>query len=205
MYIRWQSYRQRRRRRWGSKSPEPGTSWRAILVESTRVDGEPRQRHVAYLGSIHDSVIKDDWRYRFWDDVTARLDALGHRKKITADDRTKIEAALARKVGPRLSLERYKEIARDRARAIGWEWISPAQRAALQDEADQYQDNGGGELGQEINKLLSGERDPCCSFCGKSTKEVQGMLTGSAAGSNVNICDACIEHGVAVIAERKNQ
>lgn len=75
--------------------------WTAILVESVRVDGEPRQRHIAFLASITDSRIAvDNQRRYFWDHVYDRLDHLGNR--IPLEDRKKIEAAIALKV-PRLS------------------------------------------------------------------------------------------------------
>lgn len=71
----------------------------AILVESKRVDGKPKQRHIAYLGSF-----KEHWRdvvqYRvqWWQDMSERLDRLGNL--ITPDDRRRIEAALAKRMPP---------------------------------------------------------------------------------------------------------
>src|SRR5215471_963005 len=54
--------------------------WRAMLVESVRVDGQPRQRHVAWLGSITESQIDIVHQRRyFWDSVLDRLDKLGNR------------------------------------------------------------------------------------------------------------------------------
>jgi len=79
--------------------------WRAILVENLRVDGQPRQRHIAMLASITEAEIGMNVRHRyFWDDVHERLDRLGNR--ISIDDRRKIEAAVAIKV-PRLSREEH--------------------------------------------------------------------------------------------------
>ena len=34
------------------------TAWSAVLVESRRVNGKPRQRHIAYLGGINDVGIR---------------------------------------------------------------------------------------------------------------------------------------------------
>jgi hypothetical protein len=50
----------------------------ASLVESVRVNGKPRQRHVAYLGSLrHESDVHfRAWR---WQEMRAKLDALGNR------------------------------------------------------------------------------------------------------------------------------
>jgi hypothetical protein len=78
--------------------------------------------------------------------VSAWLDALGNQ--ITQADRKKVEAAIAEKV-TRLTPAQYKHVARASARILGWKWISEPQRAALQDEAEQYQGNGG-ELVQQI-------------------------------------------------------
>jgi hypothetical protein len=47
----------------------------------------------------------------------------------------------------------YKDVARDSARLLGWEWLTEPQRAALQDEAKKYQGNGG-ELVQQIKTSL---------------------------------------------------
>src|SRR5580704_5731035 len=46
MFVRWQKYRNK-----------PATT--AILVEGVRVDGKPRQRHLAYLGSFRSEWVKD--------------------------------------------------------------------------------------------------------------------------------------------------
>ena len=94
MFVRWQYWHQRRRKteRYYSRAP---ASAHAVLVESVRIDGKPKQRHIAYLGSFHH---EQDVHYRasWWQDVNAKLDALGNR--ITVEDRLSIEAALAKKV-----------------------------------------------------------------------------------------------------------
>jgi hypothetical protein len=72
--------------------------WTAILVEGKRIDGRPRQKHIARLASITESRIEVVHQRRyFWDDVHDRLDQLGNR--ISIDDRRRIEAAVALKVG----------------------------------------------------------------------------------------------------------
>jgi hypothetical protein len=84
MFVRWQKYRNK-----------PATT--AILVEGVRVDGKPRQRHLAYLGSFRREWVKDThYRSWWWHHVAERLDRLGNR--ISPDDRHRIEAALAAKV-----------------------------------------------------------------------------------------------------------
>jgi hypothetical protein len=149
MFIRWQS-RERNRSQFGEYD-EVDVRWSVVLAETKRFDGKPQQRHIAYLGSITDSAMKIDCqRCHFWDHVSARLDALGNQ--ITLTDRKKVEAAIAKKV-PRLTPAQYKDEARKSARLLGWEWLTGPQRAALQDEAEQYQGNGG-ELVQQINTAL---------------------------------------------------
>ena len=75
--------------------------WTAVVVENMRIDGKPRQQHVASLASITESRMEVIHQRRyFWDDVHDRLDQLGNR--ISIDDRRRIEAAVALKV-PRLS------------------------------------------------------------------------------------------------------
>jgi hypothetical protein len=59
--------------------------------------GSPRQRHIAYLGSIYESWLSKVLdRAEFWDKMARRLDALGNQ--IGRDDRSEIEAAIGRKV-----------------------------------------------------------------------------------------------------------
>src|SRR5258705_3096193 len=135
MFIRWQS----RQRQKSEFSPDeiPDIGWTVILAESYSVDGNPRQRHIAYLGSITESSIKiDPQRCHFWDRVTRALDRLGNQ--VSDDDRAKIEAAIALKV-PRPSLAEYRDIARDSARKLGWDFLTEAQQAALQHEAKELQ------------------------------------------------------------------
>jgi hypothetical protein len=149
MFIRWQS-RERNSSQFG-RYGEADICWMAVLAETKRVDGKPQQRHIAYLGSITDSAMKiDAQRCHFWDGISARLDALGNQ--ITQADRKKVEAAIAEKV-TRLTPTQYKDVARDSARLLGWKWLTEPQRAALQDEAEKYQGNGG-ELVQRITTAL---------------------------------------------------
>ena len=57
MYIRWERRRHADYTKYGS--PPPGHTLIARLVESRRVDGKPRQRHVAYLGGILSDRLDD--------------------------------------------------------------------------------------------------------------------------------------------------
>jgi hypothetical protein len=144
MFVRWQS-RQRNHASFGSRR-RGDTHWRAIVVESARVNGKPTQRHVAYLIGFTESAIKiDAQRCHIWDKISERLDQL--HNQITPDDRQKIEEAIALKM-QRPSAAEYKEIARDCVRLLGWEWISDKQRTALQDEAEQWQGGEGDLIGK---------------------------------------------------------
>jgi hypothetical protein len=113
MYIRWQS-RKLKRTRWG-RSTGSDTSWSVIVVESRRIDGKPTKQHVAYLGSYVESggslVTR---RIEFWDAVAERLQQLNNR--ISADDRKKIEAAIALKV--RQPTPEERRIAKQRSAEI---------------------------------------------------------------------------------------
>ena len=90
MYVRWQS--RARKRRGGSPLLT------AVLVECRRIDGRPRQRTVAYLGSIREGGIKSTLarHVKFWLGVTERLDQLGDA--ITPEEHESIEVALAKRV-----------------------------------------------------------------------------------------------------------
>jgi len=145
MYVRWQS----RRRRTSAYGPweEGDIHWRAILVENTRADGKPRQKHIAYLVGFTESRIKIAvQRCYLWDAVSARLDDLGNR--ITAADRERIEAAIAEKV-PRPTVAEYKDEARRSVQEYGWKWLTERHRAVLQDEAERWQ-NSEGDLAARI-------------------------------------------------------
>jgi hypothetical protein len=102
MFVRWQLYRsQAKPPRWPFRARDDhGGRLRAVLVESVRVDGRPRQKHVAFLGSIvSDKLIDDRAGKRFWRDVTAKLDRLGNR--VSPEECERILAAIAAKVGGR--------------------------------------------------------------------------------------------------------
>jgi hypothetical protein len=75
-------------RRVRSRRPKESTLV-AVLVESHRIDGQPRQRLVRYLGTIRrDDVHRVDGRYKFWTRVDGRL------AEFAPDDRTRFVAAL---------------------------------------------------------------------------------------------------------------
>jgi hypothetical protein len=108
--------------------------------------------------------------------------------------------AIAEKV-PRPTPAEYKDIARDCAQSVGWKWITDKQRAALQDEAEQWQGNAD-DFADKINTAWRGgpsKHAVTCSFCGKSQDQVHTMFTGTDAA----ICDECVERASAAITERK--
>lgn len=71
------------------------------MVESVRVDGKPRQKHIAFLGSIASNSLGSlgNSGRRFWYDVTSKLKRLGNR--IGPDDYERIIASIAAKIGGR--------------------------------------------------------------------------------------------------------
>ena len=98
MYVKWQ----RRTRKRGGRSP----LLTAVLVESRRVDGKPRQNHVAYLASIRERSIgeRESAHDRFWANVDVRLDELD----LDAETRANIEARILERV-PRVTAENRAE------------------------------------------------------------------------------------------------
>ena len=78
----------------------------AVLVENRRVDGNPRQTHVAYLAGIRERFIgvSQGQHDRFWRSVDARLDAL----PLDAETHATIKASIAARV-PRVATENRDE------------------------------------------------------------------------------------------------
>jgi hypothetical protein len=182
MFVRWQS---RERRTWDGKD---ATVWSAILVESKRIGGTSTQKHVAFLGSFKDYY--RGARFDFWDDISARLEGLANR--ISAHDRTKIEAAIHKKV-PRPAAEEYKQAARDRVESLGWDWFSehhPKMATALADEADQWK-------GREAGLLLKMRGEARCRFCQKPRPSTS--FTAMCNGERNYFCDACIVAGLQLL------
>ncbi len=110
MFVRWQ----KRKRRDGV------TRLNAVLCESRRVDGKPRQEHIAYLGAIDDVWLDqplDDpaanlKRCEFWEKAEKRLAPLANR--LAADDHYKIREQLNAKVPMADTNEARKEFLRQR-------------------------------------------------------------------------------------------
>jgi hypothetical protein len=147
MYVRWQA-RKRRRSQFG-RWQDSDIHWSAVAVENKRVSGKPTQRHVCYIIGFTESAAKiASQQCHLWDHISERLDRLGNQ--ITAANREQIEVAIAKKL-PRPTPAQYKDIARNSAQSLGWEWISNKQRAALQDEAERWK-NTKGNFAEKIKR-----------------------------------------------------
>ena len=92
MYVRWQTYRSQALRPRHRAYNDERARLKAILVESVRVDGEPRQKYIAFLGSLTIDKVGDP-HPRFWYDVTTRLEGLGDR--ISPKDFERITTSIA--------------------------------------------------------------------------------------------------------------
>jgi hypothetical protein len=100
MFIRWQS----RKRAiyysyWGRKEdPHSDVHWNAVLVESVRVNGKPRQKHIANLCGFTEHQIKSPHQQIYvWEHAIKTFDRLDNR--ITPEQRRQVEAALAKRIG----------------------------------------------------------------------------------------------------------
>ena len=98
MYVRWQLSKSQAKNDHLRKRKR--IRMRAILVENIRVDGKPRQKHIAFLGSfsvqVNTETNEDSITYRagrnFWRSVGDVLDRLSNR--ITQTEREKIIATI---------------------------------------------------------------------------------------------------------------
>ena len=90
MLIRWQTYRSK-----GGLYRGKTTRVRAILSVSVRVNGQSRQKFIAVIGSFVAERLDVEARRNFWNAAHEQLSAY-----VPDDDRSRIEAALARRVPP---------------------------------------------------------------------------------------------------------
>jgi hypothetical protein len=125
MFIRWQ-------RRYREK--DGNNRWTAILAESRRVNGKPRQHHIATLGSItlpiaYRPVGDVDDRCAFWERASARLDRLGNQ--VSAADREHVEASLEDRVRRPLAAEYLKAAQLAAIMLNGAHYLSAEAQAAL--------------------------------------------------------------------------
>jgi hypothetical protein len=90
MFVRW-SRRSRAYTAWGHLDKEPHRTVIAQLVESRRIDGKPKQRILAHLGTCCEPVAEikhRHWFYTACDKALASID-------LSDDDRINIAAQLA--------------------------------------------------------------------------------------------------------------
>jgi hypothetical protein len=74
---------------------------RAILIESVRIGGKPRQRHIGFLGSVNYQDRRDvEERWQFWRSAHRVLDRLGNRIQ-----RDEVEKKLAERIRPLTSAQ----------------------------------------------------------------------------------------------------
>jgi hypothetical protein len=113
MYVRWQTYRSQALDPSHRARNDRRARLKAVLVESVRVGGKPRQKHIAFLGSIElddpKKIVGDSDHARFWRRMSAiakvglwrrvmrRLDQLGNR--VGPEERARLLASIAERVG----------------------------------------------------------------------------------------------------------
>lgn len=90
MFVKWSS----RSRDYTLRHREPHRTLVAQLIESRRVDGKPKKRTIAHLGTCREPV--DRPRHRAW--FYKRCDRVLDRLALDPDDRAKIEDQLAARI-----------------------------------------------------------------------------------------------------------
>jgi hypothetical protein len=121
MYVRWQSYKK--------VHEQKVVHWSAVLVEAVRVDGKPRQRHIAYLGGLEvqdpeapgyqhpdNKSRRNANQCMFWKRALETLEFLGNR--VSPNDHKKIVAAVVKRIP--MPTEAEKE--RSRRELPFWDW-----------------------------------------------------------------------------------
>jgi hypothetical protein len=94
MFLRWKRRTLQRPKYRGISRNGVSVLLSAVLTETVRIDGKPRQRVVKYLGSIQEWRIEQRAYYilrDFWGPVLSRLDSLDLPKK----QRREIEKQIA--------------------------------------------------------------------------------------------------------------
>ena len=111
MYVKWQT--KRRSKAWYSR----GDLLTATLVECHRIDGQPRQKVVSYLGSVRLDFVDQHLVHHlhFWDSVSERLDRMGER----------IDTATRRRIERKLSERVTRPNATQRAKLLKDLWHQP--------------------------------------------------------------------------------
>ena len=187
MYVIWRKRKREHYAGWGQLGDVRLTP---TIVESRRVDGKPKQEHVACLRSIMECDIgKKSAQVSFWDEVEEQLARLTNR--IPPEQMDKIRAGLGKVVSkpdPKLAEEQR---AAATARLESW-------RTAL---------GGAGDWARESNKKIATFRDSLktaehCADCGKPLEAVyrqrrsfgRGLMGGSRWTTGA-LCKACARGG----------
>jgi hypothetical protein len=87
MFVRWQRYRSQALYSWHRERNDRRGLLKAVLVESVRVNGQPRQKHVAFLASL---PIKEIGSPQFW--LLAPRGGAAVNRATLGDGRQTIEA-----------------------------------------------------------------------------------------------------------------
>lgn len=220
MFVRWQ-HRKRNSAKYGPTWEETSetfangmpkrvkvgdTHWAAVLIESYRDNGKPRQRHVAYLGGIVETQLRDECKCQrgwFWEGIKEKLDRLDNR--IAPDERAKIEAQIAAKVPP-LSEPEFEECKRGGAQFraqfqslmgapdVTDEKRKAQQRRALAKRTAEICGKCGGSIGKDApvwrrrmyegKGLFGGSRHTVVPVCGE-------CVTADYLGDHTKSCEGC--------------
>lgn len=115
MYVRWKKQKRSKKEHgvyFDKSYPHPRPKeveaylLTAYLVENTRIDGKPRQKILAYLGSIIDVKIANmGARNRFWENVKTHLKEV----KLDRDQKAAIVQKIAQRI-PKVSDDEWNKI-----------------------------------------------------------------------------------------------
>jgi hypothetical protein len=124
MFVRWKTQvRPYLTKAWDREAREyreraPARRLSALLVESVRVNGKPRQKHIAYLGSITEAALGCPLsRQQFWHTTFDALDRL----QLDAADRRKVEEAAMARV-PKMTRAEYDADVAEASAFFGASW-----------------------------------------------------------------------------------
>jgi hypothetical protein len=93
MYVRWK--RAKRGQKCAGYKYDWGDRLSAVLVQSERVDGKPRQKYIAHLGSIGEQCTQKGYHpVEFWRKVQDKLNGLG----LPVDEKNRIIERVAETV-----------------------------------------------------------------------------------------------------------
>ncbi len=96
MFVRWKrresTYARERSR---TRADERGATLYAVLVESVRVDGKPRQKFICQLAKVREKKLDyESMPFQFWKEAIEKLNTLA----LDESERKKIELQLAAKI-----------------------------------------------------------------------------------------------------------